>query len=55
EAAANGIEGGHLSRPALSSPSLSSTPSAEMDETPSTTDQTSTATETNTTDALPAG
>ncbi|KAI2648055.1 NEDD4-like E3 ubiquitin-protein ligase WWP2 [Labeo rohita] len=63
ETAANGIEGGHLSRPALSSPSLSSAPSAEMDssalpaatETPSTTDQTSTATETNTTDALPAG
>uniref|UniRef100_A0A673IT12 E3 ubiquitin-protein ligase n=1 Tax=Sinocyclocheilus rhinocerous TaxID=307959 RepID=A0A673IT12_9TELE len=61
--AANGIEGGHLSRPALSSPSLSSTPSAGMDssalpaatETPSSTDQTSIATETHTTDALPAG
>ncbi|KAK2867634.1 hypothetical protein Q8A67_025751 [Cirrhinus molitorella] len=63
ETAANGIEGGHLSLPALSSPSLGSTPSAGMDssalpaatETPSTNDQTSTATETNTTDALPAG
>uniref|UniRef100_A0A673J390 E3 ubiquitin-protein ligase n=1 Tax=Sinocyclocheilus rhinocerous TaxID=307959 RepID=A0A673J390_9TELE len=63
ETAANGIEGGHLSRPALSSPSLSSTPSAGMDssalpaatETPSSTDQTSIATETHTTDALPAG
>uniref|UniRef100_A0A8C1MIV0 E3 ubiquitin-protein ligase n=1 Tax=Cyprinus carpio TaxID=7962 RepID=A0A8C1MIV0_CYPCA len=61
--AANGIEGGHLSRPALSSPSLSSTPSSGIDssappaatETPSSTDQTSVATETNTTDALPAG
>uniref|UniRef100_A0A8C1ME02 E3 ubiquitin-protein ligase n=1 Tax=Cyprinus carpio TaxID=7962 RepID=A0A8C1ME02_CYPCA len=63
ETAANGIEGGHLSRPALSSPSLSSTPSSGIDssappaatETPSSTDQTSVATETNTTDALPAG
>uniref|UniRef100_A0A671MR75 E3 ubiquitin-protein ligase n=1 Tax=Sinocyclocheilus anshuiensis TaxID=1608454 RepID=A0A671MR75_9TELE len=63
ETAANGIEDGHLSRPALSSPSLSSTPSAGMDssalpaatETPSSTDQTSIATETHTTDALPAG
>ncbi|XP_042571743.1 NEDD4-like E3 ubiquitin-protein ligase WWP2 isoform X2 [Cyprinus carpio] len=63
ETAANGIEGGHLSRPALSPPSLSSTPSSGIDssappaatETPSSTDQTSVATETNTTDALPAG
>uniref|UniRef100_A0A672R5S7 E3 ubiquitin-protein ligase n=1 Tax=Sinocyclocheilus grahami TaxID=75366 RepID=A0A672R5S7_SINGR len=63
ETAANGIEGGHLSCPALSSPSLSSTPSAGMDssalpaatETPSSTDQTSIATETHTTDALPVG
>ncbi|ROI16366.1 NEDD4-like E3 ubiquitin-protein ligase WWP1 [Anabarilius grahami] len=63
ETPTNGIEGGHLSRPDLSSPSLSSDPPAGMDssalppatDTPSTTDPTGVATEIQATDALPAG
>ncbi|XP_051739948.1 NEDD4-like E3 ubiquitin-protein ligase WWP2 isoform X2 [Ctenopharyngodon idella] len=63
ETPTNGIEGGHLSRPDLSSPSLSSDPPAGTDssalppatDTPSTTDPTGVATETQATDALPAG
>ncbi|KAK7117125.1 hypothetical protein R3I94_022626 [Phoxinus phoxinus] len=59
----NGIEGGHLSRPALSLPSLSSDPPAGTDspapppatDAPPTTDQTSITTETQATDALPTG
>ncbi|CAM4735254.1 unnamed protein product [Leuciscus chuanchicus] len=63
ETPTNGIEGGHLSRPALSSPSLSSDPPAGTDspapppatDAPPTTDQTSITTETQATDALPTG
>ncbi|XP_039512609.1 NEDD4-like E3 ubiquitin-protein ligase WWP2 isoform X2 [Pimephales promelas] len=63
ETPANGIEGGHLSRPALSSPSLSSDPPGGTDspapppatDAPPTTDQTSITTETQATDALPTG
>ncbi|XP_077067446.1 NEDD4-like E3 ubiquitin-protein ligase WWP2 isoform X2 [Siphateles boraxobius] len=63
ETPTNGIEGGHLSRPALSSPSLSSDPPAVADspapppatDAPPTTDQISITTETQATDALPTG
>ncbi|KAA0724098.1 NEDD4-like E3 ubiquitin-protein ligase WWP2 [Triplophysa tibetana] len=63
ETSANGIDGSHVSCPATSSPSLSSNPTDVIDsfplppatETPSSTDQTSTSTETCATDALPAG
>ncbi|XP_057185572.1 NEDD4-like E3 ubiquitin-protein ligase WWP2 isoform X2 [Triplophysa rosa] len=63
ETSANGMDGSHVSCPATSLPSLSSNPTDGTDsfalppttETPSSTDQTSTTTETCATDALPAG
>ncbi|XP_056595611.1 NEDD4-like E3 ubiquitin-protein ligase WWP2 isoform X2 [Triplophysa dalaica] len=63
ETSANGIDVSHVSCPATSSASLSSNPTDGTDsfplppatETPSSTDQTSTSTETLATDALPAG